>query len=488
MLDFIQDNTWKLLLALNYALVIIFSFLIVLKNNNPVKTLSYLFALAALPFLGLLVYYFFGQDYRKDKIFAKKYFYDDQKLRDWRARFHMDRQERKDFREKYGDGMYKIYRLLRENEKAVLTFDNRVEILNNGDEKFKRLKEDLRKASKHIHLEYFVINDDPCIREIFDILCEKAVEGVDVRLIYDDVGSRILSETKARLHKSGVMHYPFMPVLYPRFTSKFNYRDHRKIVVIDGHIGYVGGINLHEKYDNSRENAELYWRDTHLRIEGEAVGSLQASFLLSWDFVAENKFDLLDGHFPKSNFTGPDTVAVQIAASGPDTDWPNIMEAIFTAINTARDYIYINTPYLIPNDSILTSLCTAGRSGVDVRIIIPYESDSWAVQYATDSYIEQLITSKVRIYRYTKGFIHSKSMVMDDMFVSIGTANLDYRSFSLNFEINALLYDHRIAGDMKAMFLDDLKECDEVEKERWLERGLTRKLKESFNRLWAPLL
>jgi cardiolipin synthase len=488
MLSYFQDHLWQLLLALNYALVIIFSILIVLKNRNPVKTLTYLFALATLPFLGLLVYYFFGQDYRKDKIFAKKYFLDDQKLRDWRARFRLDREERKDFREKYGDGIYKIYRLLRENEKAVLTFDNKVQILNNGDEKFRRLKEDLRQASHHIHLEYFAVNDDPCVREIFEILCDKARDGVDVCLIYDDVGSRLLSETRQRLDQSGVLHYAFMPVLYPRFTSKFNYRDHRKIVVIDGHIGYVGGINLNAKYDNSRDHGHRYWRDTHLRIEGEAVGSLQASFLLSWDFVAEGKFELLDSHFPRTRVSTTDTVAVQIAASGPDTDWPNIMEAIFTAINTAREYIFITTPYLIPNEAILTALCTAGRSGVDVRIIIPYESDSWAAQYASDSYIEQLISSKVRIYRYRKGFIHSKTMVIDDIFVSIGTANLDYRSFSFNFEINALLYDYGKAEEMRAIYLEDLKDCNEVDKERWLQRGLRRKLQESFNRLWAPLL
>jgi cardiolipin synthase len=164
------------------------------------------------------------------------------------------------------------------------------------------------------------------------------------------------------------------------------------------------------------------------------------------------------------------------------------MEAIFTAINTAREYIFITTPYLIPNEAILTALCTAGRSGVDVRIIIPYESDSWAAQYASDSYIEQLISSKVRIYRYRKGFIHSKTMVIDDIFVSIGTANLDYRSFSFNFEINALLYDYGKAEEMRAIYLEDLKDCNEVDKARWLQRGLRRKLQESFNRLWAPLL
>jgi len=488
MLSFLRENLWQLLLALNYALVIVFSVLIVLKNSNPVKTLSYLFALATLPFLGLLVYYFFGQDYRKDKIFTNKYFLDDRKLRDWRERFKLQLGEVENFREQYGDGMFKIYRLLRENEKAILTFDNDVQILVNGEAKYDRLKEDLKQAMYQIHMEYFVITDDPCIMEILEILMSKAREGVAVRLIYDDVGSEMTSKTKKMLSDSGVMHFAFMPVLYPRFTSKLNYRDHRKIVVIDGHTGYVGGINLNGKYDNNCGKTDRYWRDTHLRITGGAVGSLQASFLLSWEFVCDHELEPEASFFPEPVKPSPLPVAVQIAASGPDTDWANIMEAMFTAINTARDYIYITTPYLIPNEAILTGLSTAGRSGVDVRIIIPYESDSWAAQYATDSYIEQLVLSNVRIYRYTKGFIHSKTMVIDDLFASVGTANLDYRSFSINFEINALLYSHRKAEEMKALFLEDLKECNEVERDRWMERGIRRKLQESFNRLWAPLL
>lgn len=485
---YLQDHLWQVLLIINYALVIIFSILIVLKNSNPVRTLSYLFALATLPFLGLLVYYLFGQDYRKDKIFSKKYFLDDKKLREWREQFRLRRDEQEDFREKYGDGMFKIYKLLRANEKAVLTFDNDVEVLVNGEIKFGRLKEDLQKAKRHIHMEYFVIYDDPCGMEILDVLCEKAEEGVEVRLIYDDVGSKISSRTKKKLSRCGVKHFPFMPVLYPSFTSKLNYRDHRKIVVIDGHTGFVGGINLQAKYDNSREGNLRYWRDTHLRITGGAVGSLQTSFLLSWDFVSDEDLELRESFFPETKVSEPNPVAVQIAGSGPDTDWANIMEAMFTAINTAQEYIYITTPYLIPNEAILTALCTAGRSGVDVRIIIPYESDSWAAQYATDSYIEQLLRSKVRLYRYEKGFVHSKTLVLDDCFSSVGTSNLDYRSFSINFEINAMLYNHRIAKELKDLFLSDLDGCAEVEPERWMARGIVRKLKESFNRLWAPLL
>lgn len=487
MWDFIRDYWWQLLLLINYLLVIVFSVLIVLKNSNPVKTLSYLFALATLPFLGLLVYYFFGQDYRKNKIFEKKYLLDDKKLKSWREKFELVGEEREEFRDEYGDGIYKIYTLLRHNERSVLTFDNNVQLLSNGENKFKKLRRDLEAAKHHIHLEYFVFLDDELGSELIDILEKKAKEGVEVRMVYDDVGSKFKRSSKDKLNGCGIRHFPFMPVHLPRFASKLNYRNHRKIVIIDGKIGYVGGININQKYDNSYKN-ERFWRDMHVRISGPAVGSLQASFLLSWDFVCGKEETLQQEYFPTSVPEENDPVAVQVVASGPDTDWPNIMEAMFTAINQAKETIYIVTPYLIPNDAMLVALTTASRSGVDVRIIIPYESDSWAAQYATDSYIEELLLSGVRLFRYTKGFIHAKFMVIDDTFASIGTANLDYRSFAINFEINALLYSRKKASELKDIFREDLKDCEEVEKDRWLNRGIRRKLQESFNRLWAPLL
>lgn len=487
MFSFIKDHLWQILLGINYTLVIIFSILILLKNNNPVKTLSYLFALATLPFLGLLIYYFFGRDYRKSKIFKKKYFLDDTKLKEWRSKFRLGHIKRKDFVKEFGDSVFKIYKLLGNNEKAVLTFNNKADILINGEEKFKALKADLLKAESHIHMEYFVFLDDELGKEIIETLCKKAKQGIKVRLIYDDVGSSLSRKTKKMLDHSGVEHFSFMPVIFTKFTSKLNYRDHRKIVVIDGTIGYVGGINMDKKYDNSFDN-ERFWRDTHLRIEGEAVGCLQSSFLLSWNFVSKDEVEIEEILFPKTETSIKNPVAIQIAASGPDTDWANIMEAVFTAINTARDYVYITSPYLVPNSQILTALTTAARSGVDVRIMIPYKSDSWPAQYATDSFIEQLLTSEVKIFRYTKGFVHAKTMVIDDLFTSIGTANLDYRSFSINFEINALLYNRGKASEMKQIFLKDMEECDEVCLDRWKERSLARKLQESFSRLWAPLL
>jgi len=487
MLSFLKGHIWQVLIVLNYALVIVFSILIVLKNRNPVKTLTYLFALATLPFLGLLVYYFFGRDYRKNKIFEKKYFLDSSRLKEWREKFGLHPGEREEFEETFGESLFKMYNLLRNNEKAVLTYNNDVRILINGEQKFAQLREDLKSARNHIHLEYFVVVDDQLGAEIIDLLCQKAKEGVNVRLIYDDVGSTISRETKAKLKQSEIEYFAFMPVMFSNSTSKFNYRDHRKIVIIDGKIGYVGGINLEKKYDNTYDN-ERYWRDTHVRLEGSAAGALQSSFLLSWEFVSEATLIIDHSLFPDCTWETGDAVAVQIAASGPDTDWANIMEALFAAINGAREYVYITSPYLVPNDQIITALTTAARSGIDVRIIIPYRSDSLGAQYASDSYIEQLLKSNIRMFRYTKGFVHAKTMVIDDLFTTIGTANLDYRSFSINFEINALFYAKSTALELKQVFLEDLKDCEEVTLARWQDRSTGRRLKESFARLWGPLL
>ncbi|KKL93355.1 hypothetical protein LCGC14_1875530 [marine sediment metagenome] len=482
-----KENLFTIILGINYILVISLSIFIILKNRNPVKTLSFLFALAVLPFLGLVVYYFFGQDYRKSKIFEKKYILDNKRIKGWREHFKLDQEEREDFRKDYGEGIYKIFSLLKNNEKAVLTYDNDVEILINGEVKFKRLREDLAAAKNHIHLEYFVLFDDELGTELIDILSKRSEEGVKVRLMYDDVGSNISSKSKKKLTDAGVFHFPFMPVRFSNSTSKLNYRDHRKIVVIDGIIGYVGGINLDQKYDNSYSN-ERYWRDTHLRLQGGAVGALQSAFLLSYNFVTGDETTINQHLFPEEKPESSEPVAVQVAASGPDSDWANIMEALFCAMTSARERIYITSSYMMPNDAILTALETASRSGVDVRVILPYESDSWAAQYASDSYIEESLESKIRIFRYNKGFIHAKTMLVDNHLSTIGTANLDYRSFALNFEITAFIFNKAINDKMADIFENDLRNCEEVRLERWKERGLIRKLKESFCRLWAPLL
>lgn len=382
------------------------------------------------------------------------------------------------------DEKSKLIPLLYNSEKSKLTINNEVILIKNGDEKFRILFEDFKNAEHHIHLEYFIIKDDKIGTEVLDILCDKALNGIEVRIVIDDVGSSISSKMKNKLKDAGVEMYSFMPVLFSGSTGKMNYRDHRKIIVIDGKIGYVGGINISDNYVNA--NNDRYWRDTHIKIIGEAVKPLQILFFTSWDFASGTELKISKTYFPQHNCNK--NVPLQIAASGPDTDWSNIMEAIFVAITNAEDHIYITTPYLIPNDEIITALQVAARSNLDVKIIIPKKSDSWVAEYATNSYIELLIEAGVEIYQYNKGFVHAKTMIVDGVFSTVGTANLDYRSFNINFEVNALVYDKAFSKQLTELFNEDLKDCDKIYYQNWKNRSKFIKFKESMARLVAPLL
>lgn len=484
MIDFIRAHIWTILIGLNYLLALIAIVIILFKNINPTKTLTYILVLVFFPFLGLLVYYFFGQEYRKNKIFNRKNVLNKSIIKKLSEEFTLDDNDMAKFDEFLDDKM-KLVRLLYNSENTPLTRFNDVKILLNGKAKFESLFTDLNNAQHHIHLEYYILKDDNIGTELINILCDKANSGVKVRLSYDDVGSKISAKGKRKLKESGVEFHAFMPVLFPGFTGKLNYRNHRKIVVIDGEIGYVGGINVSDNYVNYK-NGTSFWRDTHLRIVGEAVKPLQVHFLMTWDFVSNSNLKINEKLFPTS-LVKKET-AVQISASGPDTNWANIMEAIFVAINQAEDYVYITTPYFIPNDQIITALQVAAKSGIDVRLIIPKASDSWTAKYATNSYLEKLLVAQVKVYRYCNGFIHAKTIVVDDIFSSIGTANLDYRSFNINFEINALIYNAETSIELKNQFFDDLKDCEQLELESWRARSGFNKLKESYSRLWSPLL
>lgn len=484
MIEFLKQNSWTILIIINYLLAISAIVTVLLKNINPSKTLSYIIVLALFPFFGLVVYYLFGQQYRKTKIFNRKNVINSNVIKSASNSFKMDGRDLRVISDKLDDKI-KLVKLLKTSEKSPLTIRNEVEILINGEVKFERLLEDLRQAKHHIHLEYYIIKDDGIGTELLDIICEKAKNGVEVKLSYDDVGSKLSSTMKHQLNESGVLHYAFMPVIFSSFTGKSNYRNHRKIAVIDGEIGYVGGINISDNYVNT-PGSKLYWRDTHLRIYGEAVKVLQFHFLTTWDFVTDDSIEIKQSYFPE--ITCKKDVAIQIAASGPDTDWANIMEAILTAINNAEKYVYVTTPYFIPNPQVITALQIAAKVGVDVKLIIPKESDSWVAKHATNSFIEPLLEAGVKIYRYRKGFVHAKTMVVDDVFATIGTCNLDNRSFNINFEINALIYDNEESELLKAQFYTDLENSESIDFDRWKNRPKLDKLKESYSRLWAPML
>lgn len=485
MLSLLSNNIWVILIVVNYLLVIVTALTVLTKNINPTKTISYIIVLVFFPFFGLIVYYLFGQEYRKNKIFNRKHLLNQKMIADVSERLEPNKQEIKDLKEDLLDDKIRLVKLLQSSASSPLTINNDVQIIKNGENKFKLLLADLKEAKMHIHMEYYILRDDKIGTQVIDILCDKAKAGVKVRLSIDDVGSSISRKNKNRMSESGVEWYSFMPVLFPGFTGKMNYRNHRKIVVIDGKIGYIGGINVSDTYVNY-DGSDAYWRDTHLKITGDAVKSLQIHFLMTWEFVSSNKVQLEESFFPKDFCE--ECVAVQIAASGPDTDWANIMEVIFTAIVTAEKYVYLTTPYFIPNEQIITALQVASKSGVDVRLLIPKDSDSWTAKHATNSYIECLLDANVKIYRYCKGFIHAKTIVIDDVFCTVGTTNMDYRSFNINFEINAIIYNKNKSLELKSHFFEDLNESEVIDKERWLNRPKIEKFKESYCRLWAPLL
>lgn len=480
---FIKDHMWTFLLVINYSLAIFAAITLMLKKVNPTKTLSYLAVLFAFPFIGLIVYYLFGQEYRKTKIFSRKNVLNQNMVKQIEEEISIHTETLEDIQELLEEKS-KLIPLLIKSEYQKLTCENEVKLIKNADEKFDLLLEDVEAAEHHIHLEYFIIKDDKIGTTVLNALAKKAKSGVEVKIVIDDVGSSISSKMRKHLKNCNVQVYPFMPVLFSKFTGKMNYRDHRKIIVIDGKIAYVGGVNISDTYVNAHN--DTYWRDTHLRITGEAVKQFQILFFTTLDFVNDRELSVDEEYFPTIQMKKK--IPIQIAASGPDTDWSNIMESLFIAICNAEKYICITTPYFIPNDEIILALQIAARSEIEVKIIVPKISDSWIAQYATSSYIQPMLEAGVKFYHYTKGFIHAKTLVVDGVLSSVGTANMDYRSFNINFEVNTLIYNKSFSQELLQMFNDDLKDCEELTLEMWKQRSSSTKIKEAFAKLLAPLL
>lgn len=459
--------------------------IVILENRSPLKTISWILVLISLPVFGLIGYLVFGQNFRKRKMFSLKELGDmkwlqvmsqDQKLRLEKSRFLKDERihEKKN-----------VMTLLLNNSKALLTGYNRVKILNDGKETFPSIFKALRKAKDHIHLEYYIIEDGDLASELLEILIQKAKEGVEVRVIYDDVGSWKLSKGYVEaLEQAGVKIHAFLPVRFPILTSRVNYRNHRKIIVIDGKTAFVGGLNFADRYLHGISGIGS-WRDTHLKIVGEAATSLQIVFLIDWYFVRQEV--LLDDKYLLYKKVKQNCL-LQITASGADSDWESIMQAYFSAITSAKRNVYISSPYFMPNTSILMALKTVAMSGVDVRVLIPEKSDSIMTFWGTLSYLEELLEAGVRIYFYKGGFNHSKIMMVDGIMATVGTANMDVRSFEQNFEVNAIVYDEKITLELRERFLKDLEQSEEVLLTSWVARSKSQKLKESMARLFTPLL
>lgn len=461
-------------------------FTIIKDKRDPVKSNAWIVVILYMPIIGFILYLLFGQNYRKKKILKRKSFTSQaehkkivkNQLKEFSLSKSVSNSEVSQNRD--------LITLLLNNSRSPLTYNNHIEILNDGQDTFDMIIFELNQAKRFIHIEYYIVFDDVIGNIIADILIQKAKEGVEVRFIYDAVGCWSLTKKYIKkLKNGGVKIKAFMPVILPFFTSKINHRNHRKIIVIDGDKGFTGGVNIADKYINGTK-ALGSWRDTHIFIEGSAVLSLHSVFAADWLFVANEH--LTSEHFKIDSSIIYGNSIMQIASSGPDSNWQTIMQVFFCAITKARKHIYISTPYFLPNNSILEAIKIAAMCGLDVRLMIPANPDSKLIYWATCSYIRELLEAKVNVYLYKGGFNHSKIIMIDSSFSSVGTANMDVRSFEDNFEVSALIYDVARTLEMEGRFLQDLRISEQLTIVKWTSRKKKRGFLEGLARLFTPLL
>lgn len=483
--DQYMPDTLQVISAMFLITSIAIAVIIILEKRSPFKTAAWILILVALPIVGLIFYLFFGQDYRKQKIFSRKGLNELGKLR------LMILKQLRQINKKHSspDQAFmekeKLISLLLKNSNALLTTGNKVEILNNGGQTIPSIFEAIESAKHHVHLEYYIIEDDEVGNKLKQLLIKKSREGIEVRVIFDDVGSwglkkKFLNE----LTNEGVEIVPFMKVRFPRLTSKVNFRNHRKIAIVDGKIGFTGGINFADRYLQGVKEIGP-WRDTHLKIVGDAVACLQVIFAADWFFVTGQN---LKGKNYYNPFTEAAGIPIQISSSSPDSDWESIGQGFFTAIAGAKKSVFIVTPYFIPPLDILAAIKIAALSGVDVRIIIPKKSDARISKWCTFSFVQELLEAGVRVYFYKVGFIHSKLLMVDSFVSSVGSTNIDFRSIETNFEINAFIYSEKITRQLEHYYREDMANSLEMTLDLWAKRKWYKKLQESFAHIFSPML
>ena len=474
----IHLSTWLLVLGVVlYFVIVIISVVVVLKENrNPIRALSWVIALIFLPGVGLIFYLFFGRSMRGEMLSQSN-----------------KRKLQHSF-QPYGVKVQDIS-LPKEQKNLVmlgqqvggypLTLNNEIEILTEGATKFERLKTDLRNARKSILLQYYIFLDDKIGTEISEILIEKAKQGVEVKVIYDHVGSFSAKNSFfKRMKENGIEVHPFFRVNFPQVANRINWRNHRKIVVIDDTVGYIGGMNIADRYAYGTSKQET-WRDTHFRLTGDIVESLKYSFVVDWNFQKREPY--LPGPLEKgaqdSNSTG-----IQLVTGGPVSQWDNLSLMFLKSISLAKKLIWIQTPYFLPTDALFNALQAAALSNIDVRIMMPAHTDSLLLHYASFSYITKCLEAGIKIYLYQPGMLHAKAMMIDDDLVTAGSTNFDFRSFENNFECNLFIHDAAVNRKMRDIFYADMKECVKVQKEKWKKRPLSHRFLESLLRLVSPIL
>ncbi|MDL2248480.1 cardiolipin synthase [Tyzzerella sp. OttesenSCG-928-J15] len=477
-----------LVLDILFAAIIVF-----FERKNPGVTWAWLMVILFLPYVGFVLYLVCGLDGNKYNTFMRKSKMDRDILTAYsQTEFNINRVTALEEKYSVDDNILEIPGSEHYNDLVFLNYsagfgflttNNDVKIFHEGNSKFASMIEDIRGAEKFIHLQYYIMRNDNLARTLISELAKKAAEGVEVKLLLDGMGC--LFNPKS-LYKPLTDAGGYLGIFLPPNFVRINYRNHRKICVVDGKCGYIGGLNIGDEYLGKSKRFG-HWRDAHIRICGDSVKDLELRFIMDWNYCfPREEVELDEKYFPPIEDNRG--TKIQIVSSGPDTKWPSIRDGYIKMITEADKSIYIQTPYFVPDDSIFETLKIAALSGIDVRIMIPANPDHPFVYWAALSYLGELINSGVKCYQYKKGFVHSKLVMIDGIITSIGTANVDIRSFKLNFEINAFLYDVEKSAEFERKFLEDIKDCTAIDHEFYANRSNLTKVKESVSRLISPLL
>ncbi len=479
---------WATLTLGIYILVLILVCLrIIYETRSATKTMAYLLLVIFIPVAGILFYLAFGINYWRKKIYRRKMNADETLLRQLQKDILQYNDAMLGRIEDSDDARAELAAMLIRDLQTPLTRHNRVKLLVNGEEKFPEVMKALREAKHHIHIEYYIFETGKTGDALVELLIQKAKEGVEVRLIYDDFGSpNIKKPLEKRMREAGVEVHPFYKIWFYILANRLYYRNHRKIIVIDGKTAFVGGINVSDKYVNDGSK-KIFWRDTHLRIDGPGVYYLQYLFMSDWNFCCSDSLIAGEKYFAPYNRYEED-VYCQVVGSGPDSPQPSVMFSLLQAIYLAKEEILITTPYFIPGDSITDALRVAALSGLKVKLLVPGICDSRLVNSASKAYYSDLLLAGVEIYIYNRGFVHAKTLVSDGKLSIIGTANMDNRSFELNFEVNAIIYDSEFSSKLREVFFDDLSYAEKINPDDWFSRSAWEQFPEKIARLLSPSL
>ncbi|MBD5374689.1 MAG: cardiolipin synthase [Bacteroides sp.] len=467
---------WTLLAAYTGTILSIVG-IILSENRNPLKSLAWITVLLLFPVGGIILYIFFGRSIKNTRMISRR---NRRRLRELALPAPGDIDI-----STFSPEARQQVQLAGSLTGATLYGDNDVEIFTDGRKKFDSLLRDISRAKSYINLQYYIFCDDKIGTAVSDALIERAKAGVKVRVIYDHIGSlHVKNKFFRRMTEAGIEVYPFFRVAFPLFATRINWRNHRKLVVIDGKVGYIGGMNIADRYIDGGHFG--HWRDAHLRITGPAVGALQYSFAVDWRFMGR---ELIEEEIcPVENSDKMADASMHMLTCGPTSEWSNIAYMLLKTIGNAKKRVFIQTPYFLPTESLLKAIQAAALSRVDVRVMIPRKSDSWILTYASRSYIQECLRAGVKIYLYERGMLHSKTVIVDDEFCSVGSANIDFRSFEHNFEANMFIYSTKVNAELRRRFTDDQKHSSRVKPAEWRDRPMLHKAFESILRLLSPVL